>query len=123
MSFERRRPNEMTTVYLGRVLDEYLGLPDMARRAREGLFDDFFCPPEVDDGMNKQRLLNELLWHSEGMSRGSPQRKRIVEVIDAVKTGDFDGTIEESNRWAASKEGRELLKELYPNNPDDKEVT
>lgn len=110
-------------MYLGRVLDEYLGLPYMARRAREGLFDDFFCPPEVDDGMSKQRLLNELLRHSEGMSHGSPQRIRISEVIDAVKTGEFDGTIEESHRWAESKEGRALLKELYPNNPDDKEVT
>ena len=55
--WERRREGEPTPTYLGRVLDE-LGFPDMARRAREGHFDDYFAPPEVADGMEILRLYN-----------------------------------------------------------------
>jgi len=112
--YERRRPGELTTEYLGRVLEDYLHLPEVARRARLGHFDDYFCPPEVDDGLNLHRLLEELLRASKGVSRDSPQLRRITLVMIGVKEGEFDGTSAEAKRWSASKEGQEILKELLP---------
>jgi hypothetical protein len=40
--WERRRENELTPDYLGRVLDE-AGLPDLARNARAAHYDDSTC--------------------------------------------------------------------------------
>lgn len=106
--WEPRRDGEMTTVFLGRVLDE-LGLATLARRAREGHFDDYFCPPGIDDGMNIHRLIAELqrCWRQQ-----REKRERIDVLIDAAKRGEFDGTKEESDRWAASKEGQAVFRSL-----------
>lgn len=114
MTFEKRRSNETTAVYLGRVLEEYLGLPEMAKRAREGHFDDYFCPPEVDDGFNIQRLVNELTERKKGLVIGSPQYRRINEVITDAIEGEFDGTLDESDHWAKSKDGQETMRQLFP---------
>jgi hypothetical protein len=114
MNWEERRPHELTSEYLGRVLEDYLGLSEMAARARRGHFDDYFCPPEVDDGMNIHRLVNELYGKTQVINRGSPQYKRIMEVREAAINGEFDGTKEESDRWAQSKEGQELMSEFPP---------
>jgi len=110
MSWERRRPSEQTPTYLGRVFDDYLGLPNMARRAREGHFDDFFAPPEVADGLEILRLVNEL--HAKARVVRKADRGRIREVIEAVKAGEFDATKEESDRWAASKDGQDTMRAL-----------
>ena len=67
--WERRRRGEQTPAYLGRVLDE-LGFTDMARRAREGHYDDFFAPPEVADGLEILKLYSEL----RGNVRSSARR-------------------------------------------------
>jgi hypothetical protein len=107
--WELRRPGEQTPMYLGRVLDE-LGFADMARRAREGHFDDYFAPAEVADGMEILRLYNEL-GSKEQVVRKS-ERPRVRAVIEAVKTGEFDATKEESDRWAASKDGQETFAAL-----------
>jgi hypothetical protein len=96
--WERRRPGEQTPNYLGRVLDE-LGFSDMARRAREGHFDDFFAPAEVADGMEILRLYNELAGKLQVVRRAD--RPRVRKVMEAVKAGEFDATKEESDRWAA----------------------
>lgn len=109
-SWERRRVGELTTEYLGRVLEDYLQLPEMAQRARQGHFDDYFCPPDVDDGMNINRLVDELQRKSTVVTKS--RKKRILEVAEAAKQGEFDGTKEESERWAASKEGQDLMKEF-----------
>jgi hypothetical protein len=108
--WERRREGEQTPMYLGRVLDDYLGLPDMARRAREGHFDDFFAPAEVADGMEILRLYNELRGKLQVVRKS--QRPRIKHVMEAVKTGEFDATKEESDRWAASKDGQDTMRAL-----------
>jgi hypothetical protein len=108
-SWERRRPGELTTVYLGRVLDG-LELGDLARRAREGHFDDYFAPADVATGFELHELVAELARVARGTNRA--RRLRIREVIAAVKDGEFDGTLEESERWAASKEGQETFQEL-----------
>jgi hypothetical protein len=85
MSWERRRAGELTTEYLGRVLDEHCGLPEMAKRARRGHFDDFFCPPEVDDGMNIHRLVGEL--QGEAMKAAERGRKRQGDRITPFRVG------------------------------------
>jgi hypothetical protein len=112
--FERRRPGELTPNYLGRVLDDYLGLHDMAKRARQGHFDDFFAPPEVADGLEILRLHNELRKHARNMqASGQKERMRkVLEVDQAVVGGEFDATKEESDRWAASKDGQETMRLL-----------
>lgn len=112
-AWERRRPGEITTVYLGRVLD-WLGLADMARRARAGHYDDFFAPPEVADGLEILRLYNELRAAARTMQASGQQDRlhRTLAVAEAVKTGEFDATKEESDRWAASKDGQDTMRAL-----------
>ena len=105
--WEPRRPGEMTSVYLGRVLDDYLGLDEMARRARQGHFDDYFAPKEVADGFELIRLARELNSIARGTNR--VKRLRIRKVVDAVKDGEFDGTREESARWQASADGQAAM--------------
>lgn len=106
-----REPNEQTATYLGRVLDD-LDLPDMAKRARLGHFDDFFAPPEVADGFELIRLVGELEEVAKSPWCGAARRKMIRAVIEKVKTGEFDGTSDESARWAASKDGQDAFSEL-----------
>ncbi len=108
--WERRRAGEPTPTYLGRVLEEYLGLPEMARRAREGHFDDFFAPAEVADGLEILRLYGELRGKAQVVRKAD--RARVLEVAEAVKAGEFDATSEESARWAASKDGQDTMREL-----------
>lgn len=108
--WERRRAGEQTPVYLGRVLEDYLGMPAMARRAREGHFDDFFAPAEVADGMELLRLYGEL--RGKAQIVGKADRARVLEVAEAVKAGEFDATREESDRWAASMDGQNTMREL-----------
>ena len=89
-----------------------LGFPDMARRAREGHFDDYFAPPEVADGMEILRLYNELRGKLTVVRKS--ERPRVQAVMEAVKTGKFAATKAESDRWAASKGGQDTLKALLP---------
>lgn len=112
LEWEPRRSNETTPMYLGRVLSDYLGLPKMARRAREGHFDDFFAPPEVADGLEIARLVNELAGKAQVM-RGSA-RDRVLAVRQAAIQGEFDATKAESDRWAASKQGQDAMRGLLP---------
>ena len=108
--WEGRRLGEQTPAYLGRVLDDYLGFPTLAQRAREGHFDDFFAPAEIADGLEILRLYREL----EGKAQvvGKADRRKVREVMEAVKAGEFDATKEESDRWAASKDGQETMRML-----------
>jgi hypothetical protein len=106
-----REPNEQTATYLGRVLDD-LDLAEMAERARLGHFDDFFAPLEVADGFELHRLVAELTEVAKSPQCGAARRKTIRAVIEKVKTGEFDGTADESARWAASKDGQDAFSEL-----------
>jgi hypothetical protein len=105
-----RRDDEPTADYLARVLDE-LGHTDMARRALLAHFDDYFCPPDVDDGANIHRLVAEL--DSWARSATRDQRHRARAVIEAAKDGEFDGTRAEADRWAASADGQAAFHELF----------
>jgi hypothetical protein len=112
--FEMRRPGELTTEYLGRVLENYLGLHDMAKQARLGHFDDYFAPREVADGLEILRLVRklELAARAQQASGQRDRMRRTLEVRNAVKSGEFDATKEESDRWAASKDGQETMRLL-----------
>lgn len=114
--WEPRRPHELTAEFLGRVLDE-LPVGDMAKRARLGHFSDFSCPTEVADGMEIIRLVNELAAWANQRTLANVVRKRIVAVREAVIEGDFDDTKEESDRWAASKNGQETMAMLMRRKP------
>jgi hypothetical protein len=113
MWWERRRDGEPTATYLGRVLDE-VPVGDMAKRAREGHFDDYFAPAEVADGMEILRLVNELEVYANTPATPRNERPRIRAVIAAVKEGEFDGTREESARWQQSADGQRAMAQLPP---------
>lgn len=105
-----RRKAELTTEYLGRVLDDYLGFPAMAERARSGHYDDFFATVEVADGLEILRLYNELAGKAQVV--GKADQRKVREVMEAVKAGEFDATKQESDRWFASKDGQDAMRML-----------
>ena len=107
-----RRPHELTTEYLGRVLDE-LPVGDMADRARRGHFSDF-SDVEIGDGMDKTRLVDELAMWANQRTIANVVRKRILAVREETIQGEFDDTKEESDRWAASKDGQDTMRLLLP---------
>lgn len=111
-----RRDGESTMEYLGRNLDA-VGLHDMARRARLGHFDDYFCPDDVNDGMNINRLVAELRMQAR-VQVNSTSRMMINELAEMAIDGEFDGTKEESDRWAKSPDGQRVFNELLGNMTD-----
>lgn len=107
--WEPRRGYESTAVYLARVLAE-LGADHLADKARLCHFDDYFCPDSIDDGANIHRLVSEVDEWARSVSRD--QRGRAQVVVAAAKRGEFDGTREESERWAASADGQAVFRDL-----------
>lgn len=105
--WERRRENEMTPEYLGRVLDE-AGLPELAAQARLGHFDDFHAPAEYADGFELVRLVRDLR-RAARETTDAAGHERLAAIENAVRRGEFDATRAESDRWAASKDGQETF--------------
>lgn len=112
-----RGEGEATAAYLARVLDE-LGAGELATKARAFHFDDYRCPPDVDDGANIHRLIAAVeSWAMNHPDRLDPQRdrerrRRAGVVIGAAALGEFDGTDEEARAWADSPEGRATFREF-----------
>lgn len=95
-----------TAHYLERVLKPVPGCKDIARRAGEYHFDGYRCPDDVADGLEMQRLVNELEFKKK-LPWQTPESVAMLQyVIDAVKQGEFDNTREESAEWADTPEGR-----------------
>jgi hypothetical protein len=121
ITWERRRENELTPDYLGRVC-EWVGLVELARNARAAHYDDYFCPPEIADGMENMRFLRDLRRERAKVTDpwGHPFRPETVRIrreqIDAIdyayRKGEFDATKAESDRWAASEAGQSTFREL-----------
>ncbi|HEY2763389.1 MAG TPA: hypothetical protein VGJ13_05165 [Pseudonocardiaceae bacterium] len=107
--WETRRDGEPTATYLARVLDD-LGAADVATQARRFHFDDYFCPESVDDGANIHRLVFAVEDWARSATRDQRERARVVSA--AAKTGEFDGTREESQQWAASSDGQAVFQDL-----------
>lgn len=128
IAWERRRPNELSSDYLGRAC-EWAGLPELAAKARAAHYDDFQCPPEIADGMENMRFLRDLRRERKRVTdtAGYPfkpdtlrlRHERIDAIDYAYRHGEFDATKAESDRWAASEDGqrthRSLTADLYPN--------
>lgn len=110
--WEPRQEGERTAVYLARVLDK-LGpaFAHIARAAEAKHYDDYFCPPDVDDGMNINRLVADLLRVIQKQDDVT-LRGRAMAVAQAAKGGEFDGTLEESREWALSPQGQATFNEL-----------
>jgi hypothetical protein len=113
MWWESRREGEATYAYLTRVLKE-LGpaFAQIANFAEAKHYDDFFCPPEVDDGFNINRLVRDLL----AVQVQDPELKRkAIDVAMAARSGEFDGTSEEAKAWGQSPDGKAAFNELAKN--------
>lgn len=113
VSWEPRGAGEETTAYLGRVLEEYLGFPAMARRARAGAFvarrvDVGGYSIVVGDGIG--RLANELVGKTTIVHK--TERVRIAAVLYAVGAGAFDGTPAEHQAWAESEDGQATIRDV-----------
>lgn len=110
--WEPRREGEATADYLARVLDES-GLPELAANARAKHYDDYFCPPEVDDGLNMHRLIGDLQSQISPTAVKESQRYRRIKALqDATMAGEFDGTSEESEAWSRSPQGQATFQSL-----------
>jgi hypothetical protein len=109
ITWDRRRAGETSPAYLARVLD-WLGLDDMAARAREGCYDDFNAPSEVATGFEMLTLVRELEARKRDLD--PLRRARVRMLIEAVLEGEFEPTVEEAQRWMASADGQEALRVL-----------
>lgn len=93
------------------------GLEDLANRASTGEWNDYFGK----HGMNIDHLCAELGIAMHTIAReafassepvGTQYRERIAQlnaVVVRAQEGDFDATREESDEWARSPEGSEVL--------------
>lgn len=80
-------------------------LPDLAERASKGEFHDFLSPHPLP----QLHLLEEL----ERARRANPGLiTAISRIQNRVMEGEFDASIEESEEWAESPEGRMTLRGL-----------
>lgn len=104
--------------YLERVLEVIPGCKDIARRAGKYHFDDYRCPDEVSDGLEKQRLVNELEFKLRPPWQEEHGKAMLVEVIDAIKSGEFDNTREESAEWAKTPEGKATFAMIFGSQHD-----
>lgn len=82
---------------LAAALDD-AGLPDMAARARQGYYDDYESPLAAPIVQLVQELTN----------RGA------LALAKRAMSGDFDGTPEEAEAWAASAKGQATMRRLHP---------
>jgi hypothetical protein len=110
MWWRRRQEGEETASYLARVLEE-AGLTGMAEDARAFHYDDYRCPPDVDDGMNMHRLVGELRANMRVADRA--RRGRIDAIAAAAMNGEFDGTRAEAAAWETSPDGQEAMRALF----------
>ena len=78
---------------------ELINEPALAAKARDGMYDDFLSPLD----MPTMQLLHDLMSTGHGAA---------IKFRERVKTGEFDGTAEEAETWAASPEGKVVLGKL-----------
>jgi len=85
----------------------WAGLPDMASKAREGYYHDFLSPldlPEIQLALD--------LRDAKDASEDQLQKKKIDTLIARHMDGAFDASAKESEEWANSHDGREVIQEL-----------
>jgi hypothetical protein len=107
MNLHASRPDGMHTKdFLAEVLRS-VGLDKMAGQAATGYYHDYLSPLD----MPETQLLIDL---KQAISCETDQSKadRIQAVVNRHMNGDFDATYEESEAWAASREGQDALGSL-----------
>jgi hypothetical protein len=77
------------------------GLLELAEKARRGIYDDFESP----ETWPMLRLVSDLD-HSGSLAADL--------LVDRVMAGEFDGTPEEAEAWAASADGQRTIRKLMP---------
>lgn len=82
--------------------------PDMLRAAIDGHYDDYLSPL----AMPQLQLVMDLRALAAEPTTGAAVRAAISALISRVINGDFDGTLEEAEAWAASPEGQETLRDV-----------
>lgn len=82
-------------------------LPEMAKKAEEGMYHDFLSP----DPLASLTLATEL---DKAASEGNEKAR---ELLKQHMNGEFDASLEESDEWAKGKEGIAALAELIKNIP------
>lgn len=108
--WDRRREGEPSADYLGRVVEE-LGLPRLAAACRLAHYDDYFAPAGIADGLENLRFIRDLRRARRSIA-DQAQLERLDALDLAYRSGEFDATKSESDRWAASNSGREAFSAL-----------
>lgn len=88
---------------LAKTLEE-VGLHEMAAKASEGYYHDFLSPLDTPC----IQLMHDLQAHL--MANPRPE---ITKLIERHVNGDFDASNEESDEWAASPEGQQVINALH----------
>lgn len=81
------------------------GLTEMADKAATGYYHDYLSPLDLPETQLMDDLMNA--------SINDPNSKAILELRERVADGDFDASIEESDEWANSPEGKQALATLF----------
>jgi hypothetical protein len=93
-------PNEIpTTERLAKALEEVHAPEDMIKKAREGYYDDYKSPLPMPE---TQLYHDAKAYGLESIARG-------------VINGEWDATKEESDAWAKSAEGQEVMQNIFGN--------
>ncbi len=78
------------------------GLDDMAKKAKDGYYHDYLSKLDMPD----IQLLNDL------RAADTPAAHALAE---RHMNGEFDASLEESEDWARSADGRDAMTKLFPN--------
>jgi hypothetical protein len=81
---------------------EKAGLPEMAERARQGMYHDYLSPLDFP----------ELALDADLAKAAMRGNKAAEELRRRHRNGEFDASQEESDEWAASPEGQEAFRSL-----------
>lgn len=81
---------------------EKAGLHDMAQKAATGYYHDFLSPLDLPEMQLDLDLVDAII----------SGNKQAQELRARHHNGEFDASIEESDEWASSLEGREAISSL-----------
>jgi hypothetical protein len=90
------------------------GFEALAKRAEADEFHDFLSPHALPETMLDQELV--AIMRDE--SRTPLERQRAGEIRGRHHEGDFDASLEESDDWAASPDGKDAFRQLLGDTDD-----
>jgi hypothetical protein len=84
------------------------GHADLAERAKAGEWNDYFGPHPAP----QHHLVATLFERARTLPGGADKAIELKAIAERAMRGDFDGTKEEAEEWAASDEGQATFREL-----------